>query len=407
MSLSDLIRETVIALLANKVRTGLTMLGIVIGIGSVIAMIAVGQGAQQSVESQIQSIGSNLLMIRPGFSRSPGQVVSQGAGSAESLSLDDAEAIESSVSGLAAVAPTVSGNYQVIAGGANTRTSITGTVPSYVTVRNLALEAGSFFTDTHDTRRAKVAVIGPDVRDELFGEETDPTGEKIRINGIDFTVLGMTASKGGSGMGSEDDVIYVPLSTAMQYLTGSEEISMINITVADQADMDTASDEIETLLLSRHGITDPDEADFRIMNQADIVETASSVTETFTLLLGAVAGISLLVGGIGIMNMMLTTVTERTREIGLRKAIGAKRRDISRQFLVESAALTLIGGAVGVGFGWGAAAIMAHFAGITTAVSPTSVLLAFGVSTVIGLVFGYYPARRAARLNPIVALRYE
>jgi len=407
MSFSDLVQETVIALLSNKVRTGLTMLGIVIGIASVIAMIAVGQGAQKSVEERIQSIGSNLLMIRPGFSRVPGQIVSSGAGSAESLTLDDSDAIESEVDGLSAVAPTVSGNYQVVAGGSNTRTSITGTVPEYLTVRNLFLEFGSFFTDTHDTRRSKVAVIGPDVRDEVFGEDADPTGEKIRINGIDFTVLGMTESKGASGTGSEDDVIYVPLSTAMQYLTGSEALSMINVTVSDQVSMDAASDEIETLLLSRHGITDPDESDVRIMNQADIVETASSVTETFTVLLGAVAGISLLVGGIGIMNMMLTTVTERTREIGLRKAIGAKRRDISRQFLVESAALTFLGGAIGVAVGWGAAMLMTRFANVATEVSGVSILLAFGVSAVIGLVFGYYPAKRAARLNPIEALRYE
>lgn len=407
MLFSDLIQETYIALSANKIRTGLTMLGIVIGIGSVIAMIAVGQGAQRSIENQIQSIGSNLLMIRPGFSRVPGQVVNSGAGSAVSLTLDDADAVAAEVGGISAVAPTVSGNYQVIAGGSNTRTSVTGTVPEYVSVRNLSLGTGSFFTDLHSTRRSKVAVIGPDVRDELFGEETDPTGEKIRINGIDFTVLGTTQSKGGTGMGSEDDVIYVPLSTAIQYLTGDDSLTMINVTVAEQADMDAASDGIEALLLARHDIDDVDDADFHIMNQADIVETASSVTETFTLLLGAVAGISLLVGGIGIMNMMLTTVTERTREIGLRKAIGAKRRDISRQFLAESAALTFIGGTIGVAVGWGAATLMSRLAGVTTEVSGLSVLLAFGVSTVIGIVFGYYPAKRAARFNPIEALRYE
>jgi putative ABC transport system permease protein len=407
MLFSDIILETYIALTTNKARSGLTMLGIVIGIGSVIAMIAVGQGAQQSVQSRIQSIGSNLLMIRPGFARSPGQNVSQGQGSSTSLTLEDAESIRMEVPSLSAVAPSVSGSYQVVAGGSNTRTSVTGTLPAYMTVRNVSMESGSFFTDLHDTRRSKVAVIGPDVRDELFPDEEDVAGEKIRIKGIDFTVLGVTESKGGSGMDSSDDIIYVPLSTAIQYLTGTESISMISVTVEGQAQMDAASAAIKTLLLERHDIADANSADFRIMNQADIVETASSVTETFTLLLGAVAGISLLVGGIGIMNMMLTTVTERTREIGLRKAIGAKRRDISRQFLAESVALTFLGGAIGVVVGWGTAALLTRFGNVATSVSGISILLAFGVSAAIGIVFGYYPARRAARLNPIEALRYE
>ncbi|NTW15601.1 MAG: FtsX-like permease family protein [Candidatus Moranbacteria bacterium] len=403
----DLIQETYIALTTNKVRSGLTMLGIVIGIASVIAMIAVGQGAQKSVEDRIQSIGSNLLMIRPGAARSPGQTVSQGQGSSTSLSLEDADAIGREIDGLSAVAPSVSGNYQVVADGSNTRTSVTGTLPAYAAVRNVSMDSGSFFTEAHDARRAKVAVIGPDVRDELFPDETDLTGKKIRINGIDFTVLGLTATKGGSGMDSSDDVVYVPLSTAMQYLTGSDSLSMISVTVSDQALMDQASADISSLLFERHGLSDSDTADFRVMNQSDIVETASSVTETFTLLLGAVAGISLVVGGIGIMNMMLTTVTERTREIGLRKAIGAKGRDIRKQFLVESVALTFLGGVVGIGVGWLTATLLTKFASVSTSVSTSSVVLSFGVSAGIGILFGYYPARRAARLNPIEALRYE
>lgn len=417
MFFSDIFFETTTALLANKVRTGLTVLGIVIGIGSVIAMVAIGTGAQQSVQESIQSIGSNLLMVRPGSQRGPGQPVSQGQGSAVTLTLEDSDAIKDAVSSIEAIAPVVSSNSQVIANGQNTRTSISGTTPDYVSVRNLGIDAGQFFTAEQNTRLAKVAVLGPDVVDSLFGDgsstdtsivdSADVVGKKIRIGGIDFTVIGTTASKGGSGFGSEDDVIYVPISTAMQYLSGSDALSLINITIAHESEMDAASEEITALLRERHGLSGDDASDFRVMNQSDIVQTATSVTSTFTLLLGAVAGISLLVGGIGIMNMMLTTVTERTREIGLRKAIGAKRRDISRQFLVESIVLTFCGGVLGVLLGWLAAFLFSKFGSMTTQVSLSSVLVAFGVSAAIGVLFGWYPARRASSLNPIEALRYE
>lgn len=417
MFFSDIFFETATALLANKVRTGLTVLGIVIGIGSVIAMVAIGTGAQQSVQESIQAIGSNLLMVRPGSQRGPGQPVSQGQGSAVTLTLEDSNAIRDSVSSIEAIAPVVSSNSQVIANGQNTRTSISGTTPDYVSVRNLGIDAGQFFTTEQDARLAKVAVLGPDVVDTLFGDGSssgtssvdpaDVVGRKIRIGGIDFTVIGTTVSKGGSGFGSEDDVIYVPLSTAMQYLSGSDAVSLINITIANESEMDAASEEITALLRERHGLMGNDTSDFRVMNQSDIVQTATSVTSTFTLLLGAVAGISLLVGGIGIMNMMLTTVTERTREIGLRKAIGAKRRDISRQFLAESIVLTFCGGVLGVLLGWLAAFLFSKFGSMTTQVSVSSVLVAFGVSAAIGVLFGWYPARRAASLNPIEALRYE
>lgn len=419
MFVSDILFETATALLANKARTGLTVLGIVIGIGSVISMVAIGTGTQASVQSRIQSIGSNLLMIRPGSQQGPGQMVSQGQGSAETLTLEDSKAIQSSVSSVAEIAPVVSSNAQVVANGRNTRTSITGTTPDYLSVRNVSMGSGQFFTKDQSGGLARVAVLGPDVVDALFGDTSssgsavssvdpvDVVGKKIRISGVDFTVIGTTVSKGGTGFGSSDDVVYIPLSTAMQYFSGSKALSMINITVSNEADMDAASEEISALLRERHGIVGDDESDFRIMNQSDIVETATSVASTFTMLLGAIASISLVVGGIGIMNMMLTTVTERTREIGLRKAIGAKRRDISRQFLAESIALTFFGGVLGVLLGWIAALLFSKFGSITTQVSFTSVALAFGVSAAIGVLFGWYPARRAASLNPIEALRYE
>jgi putative ABC transport system permease protein len=389
------------------------MLGIVIGIASVIALTAVGQGAQGSIQASIQSLGSNLLIVTPGASRTFGSTVSAGRGSAQTLTPDDATAI-SQLPDVSATAPQVSGRYQVVYSGQNTNTSVLGTTPDYLAVRNVQVGAGSFFTDTDVTSANRVAVIGTTVLQDLFGS-TNATatpdmaiGQTIRIKGMDFSIIGVTASKGGSGFSNQDNMIFVPLTAAQHYLLGSSAyITELDVSAASQQQMTIAQTDVTNLLLERHNISDPTLADFSVLNQQDIVNAASSVTGTFTILLASIAGISLLVGGIGIMNMMLTTVTERTREIGLRKAIGAKKKDITLQFLSEAVMLTFTGGIIGIALGWVAAFLISSLAGTATAVSWSSILLAFGVSAGIGILFGYYPARRAAGLNPIEALRYE
>ena len=408
MKIKDILEETYSALFSNKVRTGLTMLGIVIGIASVIAMTAIGQGSKNSISSSIESIGANLIMITPGAQRSFGGGPSAARGGAQTLTLGDADAIQSQISNVDGVVREVSSRKQVTGTGTNTNTSIMGTEPSYATVRNVSIEEGSFISDQNVTDSAKIAVIGPTTRDDLFGPDaTDVVGQKIRIAGIEYTVVGITVAKGGSGFSNSDDIIYIPYTTAQRYLSGNKYLSEIDVS-AQTSDMSTQiQEDITTLLLDRHNITDITKADFSTMNQADILATASSVTSTFTTLLAAVAGISLLVGGIGIMNMMLTTVTERTREIGLRKAIGAKRKDINTQFLTEAVVVTFVGGTIGIILGWLISVGLTYFGILQAQVSISSVLLAFGVSTVIGILFGYYPARHAGSLNPIDALRYE
>ncbi len=409
MHILDTLEETYSALSANKVRTSLTMLGIIIGIGSVIAMVSIGQGAQTSIKSSIESIGSNLLIIMPGAQRGVGSQISSGRGGAKTLLQTDVEAISKEVSGIKAIAAEQSNRYQVTAKGqgTNTNTTVTGTTASYTNVRNLEVESGSFITDQNNKNLSKVAVLGPSARDDLFGEDSNAIGKIVRINNIEFKVIGITKEKGGSGFSNQDDIIFIPLSTAQKYLTGNEYLSTVSVQAEDENVMTTVQEDITSLLLKRHKISDSSSADFSIMNQSDILSTASTVTSTMTYLLAAIAGISLLVGGIGIMNMMLTTVTERTREVGLRKAIGAKRKDISIQFLIESVVLTFIGGVIGVILGCGAAYLLNLFGVIQTTISIPSIFLAFGVSAFIGIVFGYYPARRAAGLNPIQALRYE
>jgi putative ABC transport system permease protein len=414
MTTRDLFEETYSAVTVNKVRSGLTMLGIVIGIASVIALVAVGQGSQASIQSSIDSLGANLVMIMPGASKSIGTTVRSAGGSSQTLTPDDATAI-ASVNNVVAVAPEVSGRYQVIYGASNTNTSVLGTTAAYEQVRSVSIDTGNFISDTDNAESNRVAVIGPTVLQTLFAPSTNASatpdmaiGQTIQIKGTEFTVIGVTVAKGGSGFSNQDDMIYVPLSTAQHYLIGSTSyLTEVDVEASTQNAMTQVQNDITTLLLQRHNIADPTQADFNVLNQASIVSTASSVTGTFTTLLAAIAAISLLVGGIGIMNMMLTTVTERTREIGLRKAIGAKKNDITLQFLAESVMLTFTGGLIGIILGWLAAVVISLVAGITTSVSVPYILLAFFVSAAIGIIFGYYPARRAAGLNPIEALRYE
>lgn len=407
MNIKDTFQETFSAITVNKARSGLTILGIVIGIGSVIAMISIGQGAQGSINASIQSIGSNLILVMPSFQRGVGTQVSAGRGSAQTLTQADAEAIESQITLAKAVAPEISRRYQIVAKGTNTNTQVVGTVSAYPEVRNIQIDTGAFISDQNVRSLSKVAVLGPTTVSDLFSSSTDPIGQTIRINKVDFKIIGVTKSKGGTGFGNQDDVIFVPLSTAQRFLAGDTYVTTISVEADNQSDMATIQQQITSLLLQKHNISNPQLADFQILNQSDIVSAASSVTNTFTILLASIAGISLIVGGIGIMNMMLTTVTERTREIGLRKAIGAKKKDISSQFLFESVMLTFFGGLAGIILGWLLAIGVTQFTGITTKISLFSILLAFGVSAAIGIIFGYYPARRAAALNPIEALRYE
>ena len=401
----DILKETFWSLSSNKVRSGLTMLGIVIGIASVITMVSIGQGAQASIATSIQSIGSNLIIVRPGAQRSGG--VSGGAGSSATLTMDDASAIKSEILNVQAVAPEDSRRSQITARGTNTNTQVVGTVADYAIVRSIAMESGIFVTDQAVKSSAKVAVLGATARDDLFGAGSNPVGQIIRIKNVDFDVIGVTIAKGGSGFTNPDDSIYVPITSAQHFITGDTFVTTMSVAAVDQNSMDAVQNQISDLLLKRHNISDPLQADFSLMNQADIIATASSITGTFTILLASIAGISLLVGGIGIMNMMLTTVTERTREIGLRKAVGIKKIYINMQFLAEAVALTFLGGFIGVALGWGASLAVTKFASIATQISTSSILLAFGVSAGVGILFGFYPARRAANLSPMEALRYE
>ncbi|KKS77350.1 MAG: ABC transporter, permease protein [Parcubacteria group bacterium GW2011_GWC1_43_11b] len=403
MKYRDILEETSSALLANKVRSGLTMLGIIIGIGSVIAMLAIGQGAKQNIQGSIEGLGSNLLTIMPGVIQAGRGIVSSGRGSAETLKNEDLPVIEK-VEGVAIVSPELSRRFQVVADtGNNTNTTIMGAEVKYAEVHNLILANGNFFSAEQVRGLGRQAILGATVASDLFGE-IDPIGRKVRINGSVFRVIGVLQAKGGFGFSGPDDMVIIPLPTMQKVVSGLDNFSSVSVSVVDKEAMAQVQTQITDDLMIKHRVK---EADFSIISQQDILDTMSTVINTFTMFLASIAGISLVVGGIGIMNMMLTTVTERTREIGLRKAIGAKRRDISLQFLIEAIALTFIGGAIGIFLGWLVSFLVTYFGVLQTSVSWYSILLAFGVSALIGIIFGYYPARRASAMNPIDALRYE
>ena len=407
MDLRELILEAVSTLILNRLRTGLAILGIIIGIGSVVALISLGQATQQAIQSRIESLGSNLLTVTPGAIRTGG--VMGASGGRTTLTLEDAKAISTSieVTTVKNVSPEFERRAQVIAGGNNTNTEIIGATPIYAEVHRVTVNSGNFITQRDVDSMTKVAVLGPTVVTDLFGEGANPIGQTVRISGKTFNIIGVTLSKGGTGFMNQDDRIYVPLTTAQKQLFGVNYLSSIALEAVSAEVMTDAQNQVGYFLLARHNLADPAKADFSIMSQQDILNTASSATQTFTTLLSGIAAISLLVGGIGIMNIMLVTVTERTREIGLRKALGAKKKTVITQFLTESIILTFSGGVIGVVAGIITSYIISNVTGLAFLISPTSILLAFVVSAGIGILFGWYPARKASNMQPIEALRYE
>jgi putative ABC transport system permease protein len=396
------------ALKVNKMRSALTMLGIIIGVGAVIAMLAVGMGASSRISEQISSIGSNLIMIVPGATTAGG--VRMGSGSQPTLTMGDAEAIQKECSAVSNVAPVLSGVAQVVYGHQNWSTGVVGTSPSMLTVRDWPLSSGRSFTDQDVKSATKVCLLGQSVVDNLFGD-MNPVGQVVRIKKIPFTVVGILDKKGQSPQGQDqDDTLLVPVTTAQKKLFGTTFPGMVRIIMVkakSTEDLTSAEKQINALLRQRHRIGPKQENDFTVRNLTQFMQAAEQSTKVMTLLLGAIASVSLLVGGIGIMNIMLVSVTERTREIGIRMAIGAKTWDIRLQFIIEALILSLIGGIAGIVAGISSSELISMFAGWATIVSPFSIVLAFGFSGLVGIFFGFYPAYKASLLDPIEALRYE
>lgn len=392
------------SLIANKLRSLLTMLGIIIGVAAVIALVSIGNGVKQDIEDSISSLGSNLLVVLPGAPRTPGARPSQG--SMKSLKISDYEAI-AKLEGVKAASPMTNGSYVVIYQNKNWTTSVAGVNANFQDVNNWTMTSGRFFSDKNAQNRERVAVVGQTVVKNLFADE-DPVGKEIRVKNIPFRVIGVLKSKGNGTMGNDqDDTVLIPYTTSMERVEGIDYLRRVYVVAKDDGGIDRLQADIENLLRVRHNIKDTNLDDFNIQNMKSIMETVAQTTGTFTLFLGAVAAISLVVGGIGIMNIMLVSVTERTREIGVRKALGATYSVIVTQFLIEAVVISLMGGFIGIAFGIGASKVIGMVSGMSTIVSVPTIIMSFAFSMAIGLIFGIYPARKAAKLNPIDALHYE
>jgi len=404
MKNSTLLKIASSSILKNKLRTLLTMLGIMIGVGAVIVMVAIGNGAQMQIKNQIGGLGTNLIIVMPGASTGGG--VNQGAGTFNRLTVADADKLKRDGTLFNAVTPVVSTRTQAIGPQGNWRTSINGVSTDFLTIRNWSVASGSFFQPNDVTAARKVAVLGATVANTLF-PGVDPVGAQIQLGKVPFQVIGVMAAKGQNAGGQDqDDVVLVPYTTAQNRLSGNVRIGQILVSTASAEDVPAAQNEVAAIMRDAHKLYgDPD--DFTVRNQTEIAEAMSSTTKVMSALLAAIASISLVVGGIGIMNIMLVSVTERTREIGIRMAIGARGSDVLTQFLVESVVMSLLGGFVGLGLGYGGAALLGHLTGWATATPPSAVAIAVGFSAAVGVFFGFYPARKAAGLNPIQALRFE
>lgn len=404
MNYLQIIRSAIKALRGNILRTALTMLGIIIGIASVILIISLGQGASESITSQVSSLGSNLIFVEPG-NQQPGRPPT----TTNTLTYEDSVALtdKARLPDVGAVSAQVLTQAEVVTNGQNKNASIQGVGEAYADIYSLEIDQGEFIAQEDVTGYGRVAVLGPDIVADLFGEDANPIGETITIKSRSFRVIGVTKAKGSSGFTNPDETIYVPVTTAMKILLGQDSVQAILAQAATAEKVEEAQEEIESLLLDQHNITDPTLADFTLTSSKDALSIVNNVTGILTGLLSGIAAISLVVGGIGIMNIMLVTVTERTKEIGLLKAIGAKRKDILTQFLIEAIVLTVSGGIAGIILGVSLSFLITRFLPIPFVFQPIAILLAVGVSTIVGVVFGIYPAQRAAKLSPIDALRYE